>query len=677
MNRILKCLLLILSFQGNLVGQYSPIVIKLDGKATLQEYDGLGAITSYDKLLYDYPEPQRSEILDYLFRPGYGAALQILKVEIGYDGNNTGTAWPSHQPSLKEKPDYTRGMNWWLMLEARKRNPLITLAALHWGYPAWAVDDILKARFIFDFVAGAKKAHGLLINYIGGNQNESVITPEVTKRLRQLLDENGLKQVRIVAADEGSRKKYSVGQFLDNDNVYSKSVDVIGVHFKSREGLLPDDILNSGKKIWSSEDGGGDYINPKHGYGWASQVIHLLQDVRMNGAVRWCATAGVYDNMPWAVNGIIKAKEPWSGYYEVGGNSWGFAHFTQFTQPGWKVLETNAPKPDTFVSAKSTTRYIAFREQQGNNYTLVFTTGEEQKFYNIDLSVSGGLSNDTVYIWRSDFNKAGEYFQMHGTVKPVNNRISVQLDAGCVYTLTTMRTGGHGKAASPLAKAFPKPYRENFERYSSGKQPAYFLDADGNFEVAAGEHGKVLRQTVAVSPLHWHYKSRPLSQPLTEFGDINWTDYTLSADALLESAGTLAISGRFDGKFERSGDYLLEGYWLFLDDQGNWRLIRKDSEPFQRTQQLLYRPANKKGAFIVLDSGKISVPGLNTWINLKLEFRGGTITAYVNKKLLTKVQDEKYKNGNVAIGALGAGVKDFFTSSDDFPLVRFDNVEVY
>lgn len=36
-----------------------------------------------DPVQLDYPEPQRSEILDYLFKPNFGAALSILKVEIG------------------------------------------------------------------------------------------------------------------------------------------------------------------------------------------------------------------------------------------------------------------------------------------------------------------------------------------------------------------------------------------------------------------------------------------------------------------------------------------------------------------------------------------------------------------------------------------------------------------
>ncbi|KAK3703903.1 hypothetical protein RRG08_055807, partial [Elysia crispata] len=41
------------------------------------------------KLLINYPEKQRSEALDFLFKPNFGASLQILKVEIGGDIQST------------------------------------------------------------------------------------------------------------------------------------------------------------------------------------------------------------------------------------------------------------------------------------------------------------------------------------------------------------------------------------------------------------------------------------------------------------------------------------------------------------------------------------------------------------------------------------------------------------
>src|SRR6266571_4918334 len=85
--------------------------------------DGGGAISGgggNSRLLVDYPEPARSRILDYLFKPGYGANLQILKVEIGGDTNSTDGAEPSHQHTANDL-DCNRGYEWWLMAEAKKR----------------------------------------------------------------------------------------------------------------------------------------------------------------------------------------------------------------------------------------------------------------------------------------------------------------------------------------------------------------------------------------------------------------------------------------------------------------------------------------------------------------------------------------------------------------------------
>ena len=62
-----------------------------------------------------YPEPQRSQILDYLFKPNFGASLHILKVEIGGDAQSTDGAESSHMHSPTDL-DFRRGYEWWLMV---------------------------------------------------------------------------------------------------------------------------------------------------------------------------------------------------------------------------------------------------------------------------------------------------------------------------------------------------------------------------------------------------------------------------------------------------------------------------------------------------------------------------------------------------------------------------------
>jgi hypothetical protein len=65
--------------------------IKIDGTGSGRVFEGIGAVSAgaSSRLLIDYPETQRSQILDYLFKSNYGAFLQHLKVEVGGDMDST------------------------------------------------------------------------------------------------------------------------------------------------------------------------------------------------------------------------------------------------------------------------------------------------------------------------------------------------------------------------------------------------------------------------------------------------------------------------------------------------------------------------------------------------------------------------------------------------------------
>ena len=106
------------------------------------EFLGIGAVDAGTgaRLLYDYPPAQREAILDLLFLPRAGAALQVLKVEIGGDTQSTEGTEPSHMitredGSLDDEGAYNRGWEWWLLEQAKKRNPDIVTMALSWGAP--------------------------------------------------------------------------------------------------------------------------------------------------------------------------------------------------------------------------------------------------------------------------------------------------------------------------------------------------------------------------------------------------------------------------------------------------------------------------------------------------------------------------------------------------------------
>ncbi len=141
--------------------------ITLNGTAAGRTFDGIGAISGgggNSRLLIDYPEPYRSQILDYLFKPGYGASLQILKVEIGGDTNSTDGAESSHEHTRGDL-NCDRGYEWWLMAQAKARNPNIKLYGLAWGAPGWPGNgnfwstDTVQLPARLDGLRGRQRTH--------------------------------------------------------------------------------------------------------------------------------------------------------------------------------------------------------------------------------------------------------------------------------------------------------------------------------------------------------------------------------------------------------------------------------------------------------------------------------------------------------------------------------------
>jgi galactosylceramidase len=99
--------------------------LPVDRTTLADKFWGLGGLSgggATSRLLVDYKEPERSQLLDILFKPKFGASLQILKVEIGGDSQSTDGTESSHMHSPDDL-DLKRGYEWWLLKEAKARNP--------------------------------------------------------------------------------------------------------------------------------------------------------------------------------------------------------------------------------------------------------------------------------------------------------------------------------------------------------------------------------------------------------------------------------------------------------------------------------------------------------------------------------------------------------------------------
>ena len=122
-----------------------------EGGASGPIFDGLGGLSAGagTRLLVDYREPQRSWVLDYLFKPSFGAALQVLKIEIGGTGDSTIGTEDSHERT-RGNVDMGRGYELWFARAALERNPKLVLYLLR---SLSAIVLTTDRRFVLDFWA--------------------------------------------------------------------------------------------------------------------------------------------------------------------------------------------------------------------------------------------------------------------------------------------------------------------------------------------------------------------------------------------------------------------------------------------------------------------------------------------------------------------------------------------
>lgn len=615
--------------------------IKINGTSTGRIFDGVGGLSGgwgTSRLLYDYPAQQQSDILDYLFKPNYGASLHILKVEIGGDTNSTNGAEASHMRSRTDQ-NYNRGYEWWLMAQAKARNPNIKFYGLEWGAPGWfqASSDIDSKHpfwshdnitYLVNWIKGAQSVHGLHIDYLGG-WNESGYNKTWYEDLKSALTSNGLT-TKIVASDEVG---WAVATDMKNDAAFNNSIDILGTHYPVIDSRLPTaDALSLNKPLWASESGSQQY--DKGAGALAHNLNRNYVAGKMTADINWSLIASWYSTLPFAGDGLMRADQPWSGSYYVGKSIWAMAHTAQFAQPGWHYLDSAC---GWLGGSSSNGSYVTLKSTNGKDYSTIIETIGVSSAQTVNFSVTGGLSTGTVHVWASNFSSssASAYFVHQQDITPSNGAYSLTVQPGYVYSLTTTTGQSKGTAISPASKSLALPYTESFESYATGALAHYFSDLAGAFETAAaggGRSGKSYRQVITTAPIAWHSGSP--TPPLTVVGDPGWSSYKVSVDILLEQAGYVELLGNLVSQVRLGGAAV--GYHLRVTNTGAWTLFKE---------------ANSSSNTIVdttLASGTTSI-GLNTWHTLSLVLKSGTVQALIDGKSVATVSDSTYTSGQVAL----------------------------
>jgi O-glycosyl hydrolase len=633
--------------------------IRIDGRQSGRTFDGIGALSAgaSSRLLIDYPEPQRSQVLDYLFKPGHGAALQILRVEIGGDTNSTAGAEPSHMRTPTDL-DCDRGYEWWLMREAKRRNPDIILSGLAWGAPGWFDGGFWSQDNIDYQIAWLEcaRTHGLTIDYLGGWNESETFDPDWFVALKRALRERGFHQTKLIAADGWGpdlQTRWKVAEVMAADPEFAAAVDVAAVHYPcgSQYNGAPYDHCPStdqakalGIPLWSGEQGSQKY---DIGAGPLAKAINRSYiDGRMTATVNWSLVAAWYTSIPYAGLGLMRAYQPWSGYFEASQSLWSVAHTTQFTEPGWRYIDSASGYLDGGGS------FVSLRAPEGGDFSTVIETIDATAPQQVRLSVAGGLKADALHVWQTDLRSPDttDWFRRAPDLTRVGGGYHLTLQPGHVYTVTTTTGQGKGKAAAPphADRRMRQTYVDSFETTKLGDAPRLLSDFNGRFEAvrcAGNRAGTCIGQQVTIKPIEWRYVTR--TNPLTVIGDPTWSgDYAVSVDAYLGRAPHVDLIGRADGVQLGLGGQ--PGYRLRLAADGTWTLIEQAPDRVETA----------------LASGRLDTFDPTRWYRLGLSFKGTRIRASINGKLLAEVRDSRHNRGQV-----GLMVGDWTTA-------QFDNLAI-
>jgi hypothetical protein len=640
--------------------------IFVNGAASGRAFDGVGAISGgggNSRYLIDYPEPERSAILDYLFKPGYGASLQVLKVEIGGDGNSTDGSEASIEHS-QGTVDCGAGYEWWLMEQAKARNPNIKLYALAWAAPGWVGSFWSQTTigYTIQWLTCARQ-HGLTIDYVGGNQNEAAYVKTWAESLRTALDAAGFSSTRIAMADDyDAQGAWPIATDVASDSSLSAATavlaehDVCGYPTNGNQCLSTSTARSVGKPLWASELGAMDGNTGAESM--ARSEIRGYANALLVSFITWPMVAAMPPGLPHETSGLIYADQPWSGYYTVNAMTYAIAMMSWFTAPGWHYVN-GANGGLGGVDANGS--YTTLKAPNGTDWSTIAetTTTTAEQYANFTVT---GLAAGTIHVWRTNLHSSnsGDWMLQRSDIHPVGGKFSFGLLPGYVYTFTTVARSAKG-SSSPPPPGMLSSYNDTAAANPLDESPIYLAPMDGAFEhrpCADAPTTTCTQQTTPQQPVPWVAHA---GFPYAVLGDPAWRDYTVSADMLFTHTGSSAgVLDRFSYQ-----DFVVSnfrGYILKLADDGSWQLLKN----------------SRYVGVGILAAGTLPAPaGVGKWHHLSLTIRGASLTGAIDGVQVASVTDND-PNYTTGIAGIEAGAVDANAAwtGTSWPIVQYRRLTV-
>ncbi len=539
----------------------------------------LTARAASSRLLFDYPEPQRSDILDLLFRPATAAALQWLKVEIPGDGQSTDGSEPSHMHT-RDDLSCSRGYETWLISEARKRNPAIQLYGLSWAVPRWVGDGKGNGTGFYSadnylyhtrWLECVRNETGAVVGWLGSWNEKPPSPSSYLIGLRAALDAANFSSTQISIFDGDYSTNNIIAEALA-DPAYNASFSSIGRHYPC-DSTFPAIESAIHKAYWSSEDASlpNDWAGASC---WGRLLNQNYALMNITATIAWSLIWSAPLGMPFPGSGLLTAQQPWSGHYSGGdgaggpsaapslnGPLWTTAHTTQFSAPGWRYLHVPGGGSGLLPPALGNGSYVTLVPGDSlEHFTLVIEKSSPERACKcqpanvsagtgdalLTFKTRGGLPGPgaVLQLWRT--NETAQFWRDADVAIAADGTFSVFVPRDSFATLSTLPGAAHGGAAPaaiPAPAPFPLPWRDDFSAYAEDTTPVRgWADQQGSWAARGGAFAQVV--AVDPGPNRW---TREDPDPLTLLGDPTLADVTAAVAAAFAPPPANGTSGMGNG----------------------------------------------------------------------------------------------------------------------------------
>ena len=635
-----------------------PVIVDLT--AIGRRWDGLGGLSAgaSSRLLLDYKEPQRSQILDLLFKPKIGGTWQILKTEIGGDGQSS---YGSETAVMHTESDvnYNRGYETWLLREAKARDSRKPTYCLSWTAPNWVGEYLSPAGVAYHvkYMEGVRSHINVSFDY-AGIWNEDSWTADYIEQYRAAMDAAGFEKTQLVANDG------SVGDLvaqMETDAKLRDAVQIVGVHagVPSASGTTGARVAAMNKVYWESEDNiidGPMYPDLKHDTAleWVNNILsnYILQNI--TGTIECPLFHAWTQNLGRHNHGSMMFNDPWSGHYQLGAPFWAQAQITQLVEIGWTMLPVGRGS-GTLISGAV---FVTFVSPNQTDFTIVLVTSATSPSVVTFKLLPGGSVNAhgrLLHVWTTT---RGSAFKAGSPITPTpTGEVTVSVPAEAVLSVSTIADAAHVEFPVPPRTSFPFPYTASFDDQPVATPGRYLSDAWGSFEVflmsslgstggsTAGNH--VLRQSAVGCPIVWHTHSGGQacgdSDPFTLLpSGTNWMNYKVAVRTMLPANATGVGSEPYSVICGRISIWPLRdevlrtlqgsppvGVCLILSINGTWRVEERDNHQ----NKLLGH-----GSLPAVNNVLSRTDSAGRWYNMSLGFSDDLVTYSIDSAVTSTVK---------------------------------------